>query len=86
MTTITSRVDASPAASNTLRVAVQGAAAAIPASYGADRWNGSWGPTWGFTWHGTNAAIPAVSASPAVDVTARISGSPSGTITKRINL
>jgi hypothetical protein len=71
--TITRRVTVAPAADNTKRIAASGAVAAVDASLTIDLWTRSWGGTWGFTWYGVSAAIAGVAASPAIDVTARVS-------------
>ena len=92
-TGITSRVGSAPSASTTKRVATTGASDGTPASLGTDTWGGSWGGfggtlglTWGKTWFYGTLATAATGASPAIDVTARVSGAITETTTKRVTL
>jgi hypothetical protein len=45
-------------------------------------WNSAWGGTWGGSWG--RVVTPAITASPAVETTARVSATASGGITKRV--
>lgn len=74
------------ATSVTRRVTTAGFVPGSPGSLGTSTWGRTWGLTWGGTWSSAQAATEDTPASPAVDVTARISGAPSANTTKRVTL
>jgi len=73
--TNTARVQASPAAGATKRVASSGASAGVGGGYGNFNWIG-WGNAWANCWRGINLASGATSVSPATDVVPRVSPLP----------
>ena len=83
-TTITGRVSGAAAADTTKRVPTSGASSAGVTSYGNFTWIGWVG--WGNCWRGINPGSSAVAASPATDVTARVSAAPTANTTKRVTL
>jgi hypothetical protein len=85
-TTVTSRVGSAPTADNTKRVATTGAVPASGGGPGNSTWGGSWGLSWGFTWYNVSVAGGATPASPAIDVTQRITAAATANNTKRVTL
>ena len=77
--TITKRVPSGVAESTTIRVLTVGGNAA---SVSGNTWNNTWGSSWGTTWGGL--LIEAISPSPALNVTARVTPDISENTTKRI--
>lgn len=80
----TKRIAAIVTADLTKRVLTSGEVAAIAPSFAGDPWGGSWGSTWGNSWRIATPGTAAIPASPAVDVTARVSGQASGGETRRV--
>lgn len=74
MTTITKRVSDTITDNSVRRVLTSGVVAGAPATIGGDTWGGTWGNTWGRTWYNGTPAATASPASPAVDVTKRVTG------------
>ena len=92
MTIITKRISAVASGGQTKRVASSGSTAASASSIGTDTWGRTWGgamtslSSWGRTWFYGTEASGTTPASPAVSVTARVSGVPAGGHTKRVTL
>jgi hypothetical protein len=85
-TSLTSRVGSAPSADTTKRVFTQSASAGSGTSIGGDTWGGTWGGTWARCWYNATAASDATDASPAIDVTQRITAAATANNTKRVTL
>lgn len=69
----------------TKRVPVSGAADGAPAYVGGNPWGVTWSVAWGPYWANVIEAEAGASASPAIDVTPRVTGSLSATATRRVS-
>lgn len=74
---VTARVSGAIADGSSKRVASNGA---TPDSF-SDPWNGSWGNSWGNSWR---IVTHGVGASPAIDVTQRVTSAVTASNTKRV--